>query len=115
MGKWDGYNGNRLNPIGTGFDGAKVSGAVEWACPECSTAQDGFLSHDLKLECSSCGKPYFISLLIYRSAKGLKIRAPFDSLIKGLIDVRETAVQPLPSAEIPQTAGTPDDSFGDNS
>lgn len=86
MGKWNSYVANVINPTGTHYDGAKVYGTIEFQCPDCLHPQRGFCSHDGKLICESCGVTYFISALLYRLPKvsRLKLKAPFDSIVKGL-------------------------------
>lgn len=100
MGKWNSYTANVINPVGTHYDGAKVYGSIEFQCPACLHPQRGFCGHDGKLTCEACSADYFISALLYRLPKvsRLKLKAPFDSIVKGL-NPNET-VQPV-SAEAP--------------
>lgn len=94
MGKWNSYTANRWKPIGTGFDGSKLYGSVEFECPECHCPQTGYLDYDCKLSCESCKTDFYISLLIYRIPKGTKkVRAPLDSIVKGINIKNETKSQ----------------------
>lgn len=86
MGKWNSYTANRIDPIGTHSDSTKVYGTIEFQCPSCLHPQRGFCAHDGQLSCEACGAAYFISALLYRLPKvsRLKLKAPFDSIVKGL-------------------------------
>lgn len=108
MGKWNSYTVNRLNPTGTPYEGARLYGTVEFACPHCHFAQRGFVKHDGLLECESCSIGWYISVLLYRLPKvsRLKVRAPFDSIVKGLHASAKT-IQPLSAATADSSRGTP--------
>lgn len=86
MGKWNSYTANRIDPVGTHSDSTKVYGTIEFQCPACLHPQKGFCAHDGQLSCESCSAVYFISALLYRLPKvsRLKLKAPFDSIVKGL-------------------------------
>ncbi len=112
MGKWNSYTANRINPSGTPYDGGKVYGSVEWQCPVCSHPQRDFLPYNSQLECNGCAKPYFISLLFYRLplVGRLKLRAPFDSIVKGINETIPQTNQSIPVSEANQSSGAPSSS-----
>lgn len=95
MGKWNSYTANRWKPIGTPIEGTKLHGTVEWQCRACQHPQKNLLSYNSRLTCESCAGVYCISALIYRLPKvsRLKLRAPFDSIVKGLHETK--TVQPV--------------------
>lgn len=112
MGKWNSYTANRLNPIGTGLDGSAVKGSIEWQCPHCATAQKNMTSYDSTLTCEGCSSMYWISLLFYRlpPVSRLALKAPFDTLVKGLYASKD--LQPTPATSSTETAGTPNPGVG---
>lgn len=85
MGKFNCFTVNRLNPQGTRFDGAKLHGAIEWQCPVCSAAQSAFANYDGCIECTNCIKPFWLSLLIWRSTMDkTALKTPLDVIVRGL-------------------------------
>lgn len=84
MGKYNNFTANRWNPRGTGYDGAFLTGTIEWQCPRCSIPYEQSLQESRMLGCLKCGSTFSVSLLIYRASHDSKIRAPFDSVVKGL-------------------------------
>lgn len=112
MGKWNSYVTNRIDPTGTPSDYAKLYGTVEWRCPDCLSAQRSFLDWSGQLECACLAK-FYVSVLFYRlpSVSRLKLKAPFDSLVKGL-HAPAKVIQPLSTAPIDSSTGTSSSSSG---
>lgn len=112
MGKWNSYTANRWKPVGTFIEGTKLHGTVEWQCRACQHSQKNMLSYNGSLKCEGCAGIYYISVLIYRLPKvsRLKLRAPLDSVVKGLYDVQTTVQSISPTSDDPST-GTPSSSI----
>lgn len=117
MGKWNSYTANRWKPIGTPIEGTKVYGTIEWACRACQHPQKNMMSYNSSVKCESCAGMYYISALIYRLPKvsRLKLRAPLDSLVKGLNHVQVPTEQPTNASPTPQVAGEASTGAGGNS
>lgn len=100
MGKWNSYIANHIDPHGTPYDGAKLYGTIEWGCPDCSTPQRSFANFDGLISCSGCSSDFYISVLFYRLPKvsRLKLKAPFDSIVKGLNHAPTAPIQSTPSS-----------------
>lgn len=114
MGKANKFTVNKFNPIGTAYDGVKIYGNVEWECPNCQRPQLGALDDRSCLECSGCGKPFFISALVYRfPGYKLTLKAPLDSIVRGLHNVQ--TVQPISDSQVDQSSRTSSEGAGDNS
>lgn len=101
MGKFNGNTANRYHPVGTRFTGSKLYSTLEYECPICKFTQSGFIDYDNRVECSSCAKPFWVSLLIWRSTG--QVKAPIDSLVN--IQYAKVPNDTLAPAEVNPGAG----------
>lgn len=78
FGRWTGSAANRL----AGDCGAqaigRLSGSVEWTCPDCGVAQTTTLDRAGGLCCTGCGVQYFTQLLMYKATGGASVVCPSD-------------------------------------
>lgn len=95
MQEWDGGSVNRLGLRHGKPSVGRLIGRLDWICPNCNTPQAGSIEWNFgEVTCSNpeCAYRYWVSLLIYSSARRIPITTPHDwiPLQGSLQNVRRT-------------------------
>ena len=103
--RFNGYTSNRLIAH-TGWEvtPGRLTGSIDWICPQCATVQRMTRINRNKedaISCAGCNKTFYIRLLMWQAAFKFKVRCPLDWMI---LDAKN--IQPVAPAEAGAGAGT---------